>query len=85
MLSAIERRATQHKNVLGAGAEARKHLRGKSTVKVVIHEFKKRPLHSGSGDIVTNPKQAIAIALSEAGLSSVKRKLSKFKKPVNYR
>jgi hypothetical protein len=33
----------------------------------VIHEFKEGELHSGKSDIiVTNPKQAIAIALSEA-------------------
>lgn len=33
----------------------------------VMHEFKQGDLHSGKSDtIVTNPKQAIAIALSEA-------------------
>ena len=33
----------------------------------VMHEFKEGELHIGkSDDIVTNPKQAIAIALSEA-------------------
>ena len=33
----------------------------------VMHEFKEGKLHSGKSDkIVTNPKQAIAIALSEA-------------------
>ena len=32
-----------------------------------MHEFKEGDLHSGKSDIiVTNPKQAIAIALSEA-------------------
>jgi len=33
----------------------------------VMHEFKRHELHSGAknGPIVTNPKQAIAIALSE--------------------
>lgn len=37
-------------------------------VKKVMHEFKEHALHSGSkkGKLVTNPKQAIAIALSEA-------------------
>ncbi len=37
-------------------------------VATVMHEFKEGQLHSGSKDgfIVTNPKQAIAIALSEA-------------------
>jgi hypothetical protein len=39
-------------------------------VKKVMHEFKAGKLHSGkSGKIVKNPKQAIAIALSEAGMS----------------
>ena len=33
----------------------------------VMHEFKEGDLHSGKqGPVVTNPKQAIAIALSEA-------------------
>lgn len=37
-------------------------------VEKVMHEFKEGRLHSGSkqGPEVTNPKQAIAIALSEA-------------------
>jgi hypothetical protein len=41
----------------------------------VMHEFGQGKLHSGSksGKVVTDPKQAIAIAISEA----VKRKLSK--------
>jgi hypothetical protein len=37
-------------------------------IEKVMHEFKAGALHSGSkkGPKVTNPKQAIAIALSEA-------------------
>lgn len=35
-------------------------------ISVVMKEFKNGALHSGSGAIVHNPKQAIAIALSEA-------------------
>jgi len=37
------------------------------SVRGVMHEFKNRELHSGSsrGPVVTNRKQAIAIALSE--------------------
>lgn len=40
----------------------------KSKTEKVMHEFKEGKLHSGSkkGPKVTNPKQAIAIALSEA-------------------
>lgn len=34
----------------------------------VMHEFKSGGLHSGKGGpVVKNPKQAVAIALSEAG------------------
>lgn len=36
------------------------------SVKREMHEFKKGKLKSGSGKKVTNPKQAIAIGLSEA-------------------
>ena len=40
----------------------------------VMGEFKSGKLHSGgSGKVVKNPKQAIAIALSEAGKSLPKR------------
>lgn len=40
-------------------------------VQKVMHEFKAGELHSGSkkGPVVKNRKQAIAIALSEAGKS----------------
>ena len=39
----------------------------KKKIAQVMHEFKEGELHSGKTDtIVTNPKQAIAIALSEA-------------------
>ncbi len=41
----------------------------KHTVERVMHEFKQGDLHSGGGRRVRNPKQAIAIALSEAGAS----------------
>jgi Zn-dependent metalloprotease len=39
---------------------------GKKKVKKVMGEFKKKKLKSSSGKKVTNRKQAIAIALSEA-------------------
>jgi len=43
---------------------------GQKKVAKVMREFKKGELHSGkSKKIVKNPKQAIAIALSEAGKS----------------
>ena len=42
----------------------------------VMHEFKAGELHSGSksGPAVTNRKQAVAIALSEAGVSRKNKK-----------
>lgn len=38
----------------------------------VMHEFGAKQLHSGSkkGPLVTNPKQAVAIAMSEAGMKA---------------
>ena len=52
-------------------------LTNKQTAKVgkVMGEFKDKGLHSGKGGkVVTNPKQAIAISLSEAGISKSKKK-----------
>ena len=50
--------------------------KAKAKVEKVMHEFKEGELHSGSkkGPQVTNPKQAIAIAMSEARRVSKKRK-----------
>ena len=49
---------------------------GKAGVKAEMEKFKAGTLHSGSpkGPVVKNPKQAIAISLSEAGLSKKKGK-----------
>lgn len=45
-------------------------------VKKVMHEWKEKKLHSGSkkGPLVTNEKQAIAIALSESRKAAKKSK-----------
>lgn len=46
----------------------------KRKVHVVMGEFKRRTLRSSSGQKVRKRSQAIAIALSEAGLSKRKKK-----------
>jgi hypothetical protein len=43
----------------------------------VMHEYKEQKLKSGSGRKVTSRKQAIAIALSEAGKSNDNKKFVK--------
>lgn len=50
--------------------------KGRAGVKQEMAKFKAGSLHSGSktGPKVTNRKQAIAISLSEAGLSNKKTK-----------
>lgn len=52
-------------------------------VKLEMDKFKSGELHSGSktGPVVTNPKQAIAISLSESGQSRKKKQMKrKYKK-----
>lgn len=48
--------------------------KGKKKINKVMKEFKEGDLHSGSkkGPVVKNPKQAIAISLSEARKSGAK-------------
>jgi hypothetical protein len=48
--------------------------KAQTKVKKVMHEMKEGKLHSGSkeGPVVTNPKQGIAIALSEARKKGLK-------------
>ncbi len=57
-----------------APSKKKKPSKGKAKVEKVMHEFKEGKLHSGSksGPEVENPKQAIAIALSEARKSGAK-------------
>lgn len=72
-----KKEAMQHPDKLGAGAAKRKSLPAKEKVGVVMDEFKRGTLHSGSGAKVSNPKQAIAIGLSEARKSGTKIKKKK--------
>ena len=51
----------------------------KKRMKVEMDKFKEGKLHSGSkkGPVVSNPKQAIAIALSESGQSKKPKRKKK--------
>jgi Family of unknown function (DUF6496) len=69
---AAVKKAMHHPDKLGAGAKKRKKLPPKKKVEVVMKEFKRGTLNSGSGAKVTNPKQAIAIGLSEARKAGAK-------------
>ena len=52
-----------------------KMTKAQKKVGTVMREFKAGKLHSGKkGPVVKSPKQAIAIALSEAGMSKPKPK-----------
>jgi hypothetical protein len=65
------------RNMMNQNSKMKKGGMTKSQKKIgtVMREFKKGKLHSGKkGPIVKNPKQAIAIALSEAGKSKMKKK-----------
>lgn len=57
-------------------------------LRATMREFKNRSLHSGgkAGPVVTNPKQAVAIALSEerkegTKVPSLRNRLKRLKKP----
>lgn len=60
-----QREAMRHPNVLGAGAAKRRKLPPGERGEVVMEEFRRGTLHSGSGQIVKDPAQARAIAFSE--------------------
>ena len=54
---------------------AKESPKEKAKVKKVMHEYKEGKLHSGSkkGPMVKSKAQAVAIGLSEAGLSKKKK------------
>lgn len=56
------------------GMMPKKMTKEKSKMKKVMHEFSEGKLHSGSkkGAIVSDPKQAVAIGLSEARKAGAK-------------
>jgi hypothetical protein len=52
-----------------------KKTKAEAKISKVYKEFKAGTLHSGKGGpVVKNPKQAVAIALSSAGISKPMRK-----------
>lgn len=65
------KQAMEHPNKLGAGAEKRESLSPDDKFAAVMKEFERGTLHSGSGEIVTNPEQAKAIAASESKADDV--------------
>jgi hypothetical protein len=58
---------------------AKKPTKAQKKVSKVMREYGKGELHSGSkkGPVVKSRKQAIAIALSEAGMTMPKKKSTK--------
>jgi len=58
----------------GHYSDKEKPKKGKKKVEKVMSEYKSGALKSSSGKKVTSRKQAIAIAMSEAGMSKKKRK-----------
>ena len=73
---------TLHSSTVGSAANSQqpnsrsiqmKMTKAQKKVGKVMGEFKEGTLHSGKGGkVVTNPKQGIAIALSEAGIKRKK-------------
>mgnify|MGYP003335455299 CR=1 FL=1 len=65
--------------VATTGSMAKKPTKAQKKVAKVMREFGKGTLHSGSkkGPVVTSQKQAVAIALSQAGLAKPPKKGTK--------
>lgn len=67
-MSQAVKSALRHPDILGAGAKKRAHIRDpKKKIATVMEEYGRGTLRAGgSGKHVSNRKQAIAIAMSEA-------------------
>ena len=61
---ATKKKSSGRKTSSGSGPKSKKIVRSK--MQKVMHEYKHHELSSGRGGKVKNPKQAIAIGLSEA-------------------
>jgi len=60
-------------------AKKKESAKQQKKIETVMHEYKEKDLHAGSkkGPVVTNPKQAVAIALHEAKVPMKKKRKSK--------
>jgi thiol:disulfide interchange protein len=64
MATRTKKKTSSRKTSSGSGPKSKRIVRSK--MKKTMHEFKHHELKSGRGGKVKNPKQAIAIGLSEA-------------------
>lgn len=76
----------QHVRGYARGGKPKETGAQRAKVGKVMGEFKAGDLRSGSkkGPVVTNPKQAQAIALSEAGVAAKPNLQARMKKPGGY-
>lgn len=65
--------------IIGMTVMVKKPSKAQNKVKKVMKEYGSGKLHSGSkkGPLVKSKKQALAVALSEAGISKPKKKKGK--------